>query len=333
MMGLRSPGIMASVLLALLPGMMTATWVFGPGVLLNVLTATAVAWLTEAVCLRLRGQPVMARLSDHSALLTGWLLALALPPASPIWLVAAGVAAAVGFGKHLYGGLGQNPLNPAMLGYALLLVSAPVSMTTLWLEPWAALGASDALAAWFGQAPDARTGATILNLYRHEFAALTAPEIQNHPMLSESSLGVAAGTEWVALAYALGGLWLLRQRIMTWHAPLGFLIGLLLPAAFFAVDADASTPLSAHLLGGATLFAAFFIVTDPVSGATSPKGRLWFGLGVGVLTYTIRMAGQYPEGVAFAVLLMNFAVPLIDHYTRPRILGRAASVKGSGGIQ
>lgn len=328
---LQTPSLMARVLLALLPGMATAVWVFGPGVLLNVLTATLTAWATEALCLKLRGQPVTVRLRDHSALLTGWLLALALPPAAPLWIVIAGVASAIAFGKHLYGGLGQNPLNPAMLGYALLLISAPLSMTTLWLDPWAGLSWSEAIQAWLGHPPDARTGATVLNLYRHEFVTLTTEEIGRHPLIAKATLGVSAGWEWIALAYALGGLWLLQQRIFSWHAPVGFLLGLVLPAAFFAFDPDTSTPISAHLLGGATLFAAFFIVTDPVSGATSPRGRLWFGLGVGALTYVIRAGGQYPDGVAFAVLLMNFAVPLIDHYTRPRIMGRSASVKGSGG--
>lgn len=326
-------GIMATVLIALIPAIATSTLVFGPGVLLNLVAASLAAWAAESLCLWSRGRAVGPRLLDHSALLTGWLLALALPPAAPWWLVAAAVASAVMLGKQLYGGLGHNPLNPAMLGYCLVLVSAPIEMTTLWIDPLAAHGLRKAWSAWLGHTSDATTGATVLTLYRQDFAALTATEIAAHPIHANSALGLVAGMEWVALAYLVGGLFLLQQRIISWHAPLGFLAGLVVPLAMFGIDPDVGTPLGVHLATGSTLFAAFFILTDPVSGATSPRGRLVFGTGVGLLTALIRTQGQFPDGVAFAVLLMNFAVPLIDHYTRPRVIGRAASIKGSGGLQ
>lgn len=324
--------VMYTVLLALCPGAVVSMWVYGMGVLFNMLIATVSAWGFEALCLRLRGRQILPRLSDHSALLTGWLLALSLPQAAPWWLVVAGVGCAIVLGKHLYGGLGHNPVNPAMLAYALLLVSAPVSMTTLWVDPLNRPEFTLAWSAFLGIAPDGYTSATVLDLYRTEFIGLTQPEMQNHPLLAQSVFGVAAGTEWVALAYFAGGLGLLACRVITWHIPVGFLGSLLLLSALFAIDPDTATPPLTHLLAGASLFAAFFILTDPVSGATSPRGRLWFAIGVGCLTYLIRTFGQYPDAIAFAVLLMNFAVPMIDHYTRPRIVGRDASVRGSGGL-
>jgi electron transport complex protein RnfD len=323
---------MYTVLLALLPGALASVWVYGAGVLFNLLAASLSAWIFEALCLRLRGRPILPRLGDHSALLTGWLLALSLPQAAPWWLVVTGVGCAIVLGKHLYGGLGQNPVNPAMLAYALLLVSAPVTMTTLWVNPLDRPEMTVAWSAFLGTVPDAYTSATVLDLYRTSFVGLTQPEIQDHPLIAHSVFGVSAGTEWVALSYLAGGLGLLACRVITWHIPVGFLGSLFLLSALFAIDPDTATPPMTHLFAGASMFAAFFILTDPVSGATSPRGRLWFAIGVGALTYLIRTFGQYPDAVAFAVLLMNFAVPIIDHYTRPRVIGRNASIRGSGGV-
>ena len=127
------------------------------------------------------------------------------------------------------------------------------------------------------------------------------------------------------MAYLAGGLWLIYRRVITWHTPAGLLATLVVISAFFSFDPDTATPVWVHLIAGAGIFAAFFILTDPVSGATSPKGRLWFAMGVGVLTFLIRTYGQYPDAIAFAVLLVNFAAPTIDHYTRPRIMGRETS--------
>lgn len=188
-----------------------------------------------------------------------------------------------------------------------------------------------AWSAFLGHSSDAFTGATTLDLYKTEFQALTATESSRHPLFSQAHLGFIYGYEWVALAYLAGGLWLIYQRVITWHTPVGLLATLLVISAFFSFDPDTATPVWVHLIAGAGIFAAFFILTDPVSGATSPKGRLWFAIGVGILTYLIRTHGQYPDAIAFAVLLMNFAAPMIDHYTRPRIMGREASVKGPGG--
>lgn len=323
--------VMRSVLIALLPGIVAMSIFFGAGVLLSIATAIVTAVLSEALCLKLRNRSIQQRLSDWSVVLTGVLVALSLPQAAPWWLIMAASASAVILGKHLYGGLGQNPCNPAMLGYALMLISAPVAMTTLWVDP---LNPPDFEAAWMafiGHHSDAYTGATLLELYRTDFRALTAIEAELHPLFAEAQLGLIYGYEWVALAYLVGGLWLTHQRVISWHTPVGLLATLLVISAFFSVDPDTATPVWVHLIAGAGIFAAFFILTDPVSGATSLKGRLWFAIGVGVLTYMIRAYGQYPDAIAFSVLMMNFAAPMIDHYTRPRIMGREASIKGPGG--
>jgi electron transport complex protein RnfD len=323
--------VMRSVLLALIPGIVTMTIFFGPGVLFNLVTAVLTAVAAEALCMSLRGRALRPRLRDLSAALTGVLIALSLPQAAPWWLTVAASGSSIILGKHLYGGLGQNPVNPAMLGYALMLISAPVAMTTLWINPLTTPGFGAAWVAYVGQANDALTGATMLDLYRTEFLSLTAIEASDHPLFTNAHLGLIFGYEWAALAYLIGGLWLIYQRVITWHTPVGLLVTLIVITAFFSIDPDTATPVWVHLVAGAGIFAAFFILTDPVSGATSPSGRLCFAIGVGVLTYFIRTYGQYPDAIAFSVLLMNFAAPTIDHYTRPRIIGRESSVKGSGG--
>lgn len=321
--------VMHSVWIALIPGTLASIWVFGPAVLIHFALAGLGASLAEAVGQRLRGHASTRVLQDGSTLLTAWLLALALPPAAPLWLPFVAGLIAIGLGKQLYGGLGHNPVNPAMLAYAVLIVSAPVAMTTGWMVPFQVWSAPMPLAGIGEGAVDGLTGATILDLYRSEFRRLTALEIAQHPMFSIGGLGIAPGVEWIALSHLLGGGFLLARRVIRWQAPVGFLVGLLGLSAFFAIDPDNSVPVLTHAFAGATVFAAFFIVTDPVSGAASPRGQWWFGLGAGVITYLIRTYGLYPDGVAFAVLLMNFMVPLIDQYTRPRIHGEKRSIRGS----
>lgn len=292
--------VMGLVLVALLPGAAMQWHLYGAGVLAQLAVCLATALATEAALLALRGRP-LAALGDLSALVTGALLALCLPAGAPWWLGATGTAFALVFGKHVYGGLGQNPFNPAMLGYVVLLIAFPAAMST-----------------WPGV--DALTQATPLDVVRTELArGVTLTEIGADPRLA----GDAAA--WLAVAWCAGGALLLATRVIRWHAPVAMLATLaLLAALFHGGDADQHPGALFHLTSGAALFGAFFIVTDPVSGATSNTGRLWFGAGVGALTWAIRTHGGYPDGVAFAVLLMNAAVPLIDHWTRPRAYGEAA---------
>ena len=337
----RTRTIMLQVLGATLPGLTLMTWFFGWGTLINILLASACAITFEAAILRLRRRPVSFYLNDGSALVTAWLLALALPPYSPWWLVLVATGFAITFGKHLYGGLGQNPFNPAMLGYAMVLVSFPLEMTSwpVWrgidqlqsaLSP--TLGLLEGLQRVFtpGSLPaDGWTTATALDLLKNN-SALTMAELQR----SQPAFGSIAGRawEWVALAYLAGGLYLLCKRIYSWHAPVGMLGALVVMSLLFwngSGSGSNGSPLF-HLLGGATMLGAFFIATDPVSSATSNRGRLVFGIGIGILVYVIRVWGNYPDAVAFAVLLMNLCAPTIDYYTTPRTYGHRKAKRGLG---
>lgn len=313
---------MADVLLATLPGVVVMTWFFGPGTLLNITFGALVAVGLEALALRLRGRNPRQYLGDLSALVTATLLCIALPPASPWWLVAVGVAAAVLLGKHAFGGLGYNPFNPAMVGYVVLLISFPLYMSR-WTAPRGLAdppGFGDSLSALFEPARyDGTTAATLLDLLRQNQGQLMA-DLAARP---EFGLWAGLGWEWVSLAFLAGGLWLLYRRVFTWHAPVAMLSVLAL-SALVGYDNGSSTSGGSpvwHLFSGATMFGAFFIITDPVSSAVSNRGRLIFGGLIGLLVYVIRVNGNYPDAVAFAVLILNFAAPLIDQYTQPRSYG------------
>ncbi|RRJ85129.1 electron transport complex subunit RsxD [Aestuariirhabdus litorea] len=329
--------LMRLVILATLPAFLTLSFFFGWGTLINLVWASLIALGCEAAVLKLRKRPLAFYLSDNSALLTAVLLALALPPLAPWWLTLIGVAFAILVGKHLYGGMGYNPFNPAMLGYVLLLISFPVQMSA-WAAPAGvegAIGVEGFSAAFktifplFGDPlpVDAYTLATPLELMR-ENKSLTLDELWAlHPVLW--GLG-GQGWIWVNLAFLAGGLFLLNQRVFTWHAPLSMLIALSLMSLFFYGGDDSSSKGSTafHLLSGATMMGAFFIATDPVTSAVSSRGRILYGAGIGILVYVIRSWGGYPDGVAFAVLLMNMAAPTIDYYTQPRTYGHKKPNKG-----
>jgi electron transport complex protein RnfD len=317
--------VMRLVLLATLPGVAALVYYFGPGVLFNLLIGAVTALACEALALRLRQRPVLGTLGDYSALVTATLLCIALPPYAPWWLVVLGVSFSILVAKHLYGGLGYNPFNPAMVGYVVLLISFPVYMTR-WVAPRSladsAPNGSEALFSGLGF--DAVTMATPLDLMRRNDSQLLADLYAANPQF-----GFFGGVGWevVNLAFLAGGLWLLYRRVFTWHAPVAMLVALALCATLFYAEgssASGGSPLF-HLLSGATMFGAFFIITDPVSSAVSNRGRLVFGALIGVLVYAIRVRGQYPDAVAFAVLIANFAAPFIDHYTQPRVYGTARS--------
>ena len=305
--GYTVPRVMFQVLAALLPVLAVQVHLYGLRPLLLVAVAAVAALACEALALRLRQRAVRPFLRDGSVLVTAVLLALAVPPTLPPWHLVLGVACAVLLAKHAYGGLGQNPFNPAMVGYAVLLVSFPLEMTR-----WPAPGG-----AW-----DAMTGATALDALRTGLRqSYTMQEIQAGPAFGPVG---AAGGEWINLAALAGGLYLLARRVVRWHIPAAVLAGIAVPAALFhTVDPGAHASASFHLASGATMLGAFFIATDPVSAATSSRGRLVYGAGIGLLTWVIRTWGGYADGVAFAVLIMNLAVPLIDRYTVPRMHGHA----------
>lgn len=323
--------LMFWVILAAMPGLLAQTLFFGWGNLINVVWCIAVALGAEAAVLALRKRPVAMFLKDNTAAVTGLLLGLSLPQFAPWWVSAIAVIAAIVMAKQLYGGLGTNPFNPAMVGYALVLISFPVAMTTNWAEPallWdraPSFGETLGIIASGQQTVDGFTMATPLDEYKHKIATHTAAEVLQHPTFGD---GIARGWEWVNAGFLLGGLMLLALKIITWHIPVSLLATLGLMSLAFGSNPDQYTPLSMHLLAGGTMLGAFFIATDPVSAATSRQGKLIYGAGVGLLLYVIRTWGSYPDAVAFSVLLMNFAVPFIDHFTPPRTYGHPKARRG-----
>ncbi|KXS33527.1 MAG: Electron transport complex Rnf subunit D [Candidatus Gallionella acididurans] len=325
--------IMLKVLLALLPGIVLYVWYFGPAILVSITLASLTALGTEALMLKLRDRPIMPFLKDNSALLTAWLLALSIPPLAPWWMVVVGTAFAIAIAKHLYGGLGNNMFNPAMVGYAVLIISFPAQMTH-WIAPHGmviseltfpqqldfifhdVLPNSDTL--------DALTMATPLDtLKTHLHLDQPMRQILDMPIYGRFA---GHGSEMVALGFLLGGLYLLASRIISWHIPAAFLGTLFVLAGIFhlADPAHYAGPLF-HWFAGASMLGAFFILTDPVSSPTTNKGRLIYAAGAGLLTYLIRVFGGFPDGVAFATLLMNICVPLIVLYTQPKVFGKKGS--------
>jgi Na+-translocating ferredoxin:NAD+ oxidoreductase subunit D len=322
--------IMLRVLLALAPGIALYVWYFGPAILVSITLASLTALGTEALMLRLRDRPVMPFLRDNSALLTAWLLALSIPPLAPWWLVVVGTAFSIAVAKHLYGGLGNNLFNPAMVGYAVLIISFPVQMTH-WIAPHGLgqyeLGLLDQLEYIFrgvlppGTTLDAITMATPLDtLKTHLHLDETVRQIFDMPIYGRLA---GHGSEYVSLGFLLGGLYLVATRIISWHIPVAYLATLFITAGIFHL-VDPShyvTPLF-HWFSGAAMLGAFFILTDPVSSPTTNMGRLIYATGAGLITYLIRAFGGFPDGMAFATLLMNICVPLIVLYTQPKVFGK-----------
>jgi Na+-translocating ferredoxin:NAD+ oxidoreductase subunit D len=325
---------MRQVLYALVPAVAVYTWFFGSGLIINFLLAAAAALLTEAAVLLLRRRSPRRSLLDGSAFVSAALLSFAIPPLVPWWIPAVGGFVAIALAKQLYGGLGKNPFNPAMVAYVLLLVSFPVEMTQ-WIPPrmgdldYQHLGFVGTLGYSLGGALpadvtlDALTRATPLDTVKEGLR-----EMRGFAQLRAGSLFGdfgGRGWEWVNNMIGLGGLYLLYAGVIRWHIPVAMLGGLLVPATLLSlIDPSRYPSPGFHLFSGAAMLGAFFIATDPVSAAASDRGRLFYGAGIGLLTYAIRTWGGYPDGLAFAVLLMNAAVPLIDRYTRPRIYGHSA---------
>jgi Na+-translocating ferredoxin:NAD+ oxidoreductase subunit D len=251
--------------------------------------------------------------------------------------VVIGIFFAIVVAKHLYGGLGYNPFNPAMVGYVVLLISFPLEMTQ-WATPVGALaegqtlpGLGEALNKVFrGAGIDGYSSATPLDTLRQSGSQTLVDLYESAPVLA-SGRWAGNGWEWANLMFLAGGLYLLYKRVFTWHAPVAMLASLGLLAIIFydsGSSNSAGSPLL-HWLSGATMLGAFFIVTDPVTSAVSNKGRLIYGAGIGILVFVIRTWGNYPDAVAFAVLLMNFAAPFIDYYTVPRTYGHAKAPRAT----
>jgi H+/Na+-translocating ferredoxin:NAD+ oxidoreductase subunit D len=322
------PWIMRQVVYALTPAFVTYVFLFGFGVLIQLGIAIVAALLFEAWALRLRGFEPRPFLEDGSAVVLACLLTLAIPPYAPWWVTVAAVGFAILAAKHAFGGLGHNIFNPAMVGYMFVLLCFPLTLSR-WPDlallidypgPWASIKAV------FADPPgflDGISGATALDHIKTQAALMR--------MLSEMRIdgpfGAMGGRgwEWINVAILAGGGWLLWRRVITWRLPLSYLGGLAAAALVgYVADPELHRGAVFHLFAGGAMLAAFFIVTDPVSSATTPKGMLIFGLGAGLLTYLIREFGSYPDGVAFSVVIMNAFAPLIDRITQPGVYGKTS---------
>ncbi|MDR3395919.1 MAG: RnfABCDGE type electron transport complex subunit D [Parasulfuritortus sp.] len=324
--------VMATVMAALVPATLYGFWLYGwPAIFLWTVTVTT-AVAAEALTVRLQEKPVRPTLMDGSAILTAWLLALSLPPFAAWWVGVVGALFAVVIAKQVFGGLGQNVFNPAMAARVMLLISFPVDMT-MWTTPMPltgghAPGLMEGLAITFGGAHwDAMASASLLGHVKTEFTRGVdlLHSLPGYFAAQDSAIGSRAGSlgETSAGLLLAGGLFLIARRIITWHGPVAMLLGVAVPALI----AHAVAP--AHFLGvlpeilsGGLILGAFFIITDPVTSPNTNEGMFLFGLLCGLLTWTIRTFGGYPEGVAFAVMLMNSLTPIIDRYVKPRIYGR-----------
>lgn len=323
--------VMLQVLIALIPGIIAMSWFLGLGVLIQIVLAVTTAIIAEVIILNLRRRDVVVSLMDLSAVVTAVLLAISLPIMAPWWITVVGTLFAIVIAKHLYGGMGYNPFNPAMAGYVLLLVSFPKQMTA-WLTPQEissySMTAVDFLRLIFlEQLPqavdfDGLTMATPLDTIKTQLGLnKTISQIQ-----SGMVFGVFAGKawEWISLCYLIGGLWLMQRKVIGWQIPFGLLVSLAVFSGLcFLIDSDHYASPVFHLFSGGAMLGAFFIATDPVTAATSAKGRLVYGGMIGILVYIIRVWGGYPDAIAFSVLLANLAVPTIDYYSRPKVFGQS----------
>ena len=317
--------VMMLVMFALLPGIIAYIFFFGIGVLLNLTIAIITALISEYFVLKIRNLPVKLFITDGSAVVAASLLALSIPSIAPWWIIVIGTLFTIIIAKHFYGGLGSNLFNPAMVGYAVLLVSFPAVMTK-WPLPASHLLDFNIVQQiqifFYGtkEIIDSVSSATPLDYIKTQIF-LGKPFDLNFtngmPINSYFNASII-----ISLSFLLGGVFMWWIKIITWHLPVTFLLSLaLISAIFWLIDSSQYLPPFIHLFSGGTLLCAFFIITDPVSGPTTPKGKIFFAFGVALLVYLIRVFGGYPEGVAFAVILMNICVPLIDSLTQPKVFG------------
>ncbi|MEQ9398841.1 MAG: RnfABCDGE type electron transport complex subunit D [Longimicrobiales bacterium] len=314
-----TPRIMWTVVASLVPVVATATWYFGPSALL-VLGATTLACVATE---RLLGPG--GTLRDGSAAITGLLLGLTLPAGVPLWMAALGGAFAIGFGKLLFGGLGQNVFNPALLGRAFLQAAFPAAMTS-WPDrggPWAALaGDNFALPLMSADPVAAVTAATPLGLMKFEGVDTEVVRL---------ALGVTGGSlgETAAVAILLGGTWLAVKKYLDWRIPASILLTVAaLSALVRFIDPSSPGPLF-MLFSGGLMLGAVYMATDMVTSPTTPRGAWLYGVGIGALVVLIRLWGGLPEGVMYAILLMNALVPFLDRATQPRVFGTGRAAEAA----
>jgi electron transport complex protein RnfD len=317
--------VMMLVMLSLVPGILAYIFFFGIGILLNLTIAIITALIAEYFILKIRDLPIKLFITDGSAVVAASLLAISISPITPWWIIIIGTLFTIIVAKHLYGGLGSNLFNPAMVGYAVLLISFPAVMTK-WPLPATHLldfNIAQQLEIFFYGPKgliDSVSSATPLDYIKTQIFLDKPYELnfsEGMPIRSYFNASII-----ISLSFLLGGIFMWFKKIITWHLPITFLVSLtLISSIFWLIDSSLYLSPFIHLFSGGTLLCAFFIITDPVSGPTTPKGKIFFAFGVALLVYLIRVFGGYPEGVAFAVIFMNICVPLIDSLTQPKVFG------------
>ena len=307
---IKTPNVMGWVLVALLPGLAGMTYYFGLGILWNLFFLSALCLVTEFAVIALRNgslasnllkTPLKNCLGDGTTLLAAWLIAICLPPFVSIQILAVAALASIGLAKHAYGGLGNNIFNPAMVGYAVILLSFPQA-----LAAWPALGGAESLTT------DTLSGATYLSEFRYREAMTVDEFLINNPQVIHQQI--------IAALFLLGGLGLIYLKIISWRIPLTLLITV---GALASVTYDQGSTQSLgsawfHWTTGGTVAAAFFVATDPVTHPSRHSHQVIFAISIGILLFVIRTQGNLPDGIAFAVLLANCATPLLNRIHRQR---------------
>lgn len=309
-----SKKIMYDVVIALIPAFLVSLYVFGIGAFI-VTAAAVISCLVFEYLIQKFLLKTEVTIGDGSALITGLLLAFNLPSGIPIWMIIVGSLFAIGVGKLSFGGLGFNIFNPALVGRVFLLISFPVQMTT-----WPTAVENQTVLA------DAATGATPLGIIKESLMlGETMSEIASKiPSMVEMLLGITAGSvgEMSALALLIGGIYLIIRKVITWHIPFTILATMaVMTGIFWLVDPEHYANPMIHILSGGALLGAFYMATDLVTSPMTKKGMIIFAIGIGVITIVIRLFGAYPEGISFAILIMNAFVPLINTYFKPRRFG------------
>ncbi len=322
--------VMLLVGLALVPAILAHVFFFGTGIIIQLTLSIIFALSFEALSLKLLKKPVKLFLKDYSAFVTALLFALCISPVAPWWISLIGMFFAIVVGKHLFGGLGQNIFNPAMLGFAIVLISFPQAMS-VWMPvheiaPYVMSFTDNLHAIFSNRFPihiefDTLTQATPLDTIKTAISQEYAlSEITTQPLFGDFG---GLGWEWIANFYFLGGLFLIYKKIITWRVPVAVILTTVVFSLPFNVyNADHFIGPIQHMFSGGLMLAAFFIATDPTTGCSSHKGQLIFGAGVAIMTILVREFGNFPDGVAFGILIMNMSAPLIDRLTIPKAFGQ-----------
>lgn len=326
---------MLRVCLALIPGVIIYASFFGIGIIVQSFICILFALSIEAIMLRLTKRDVKLYLMDGTVIVTAILFALMITPLTPWWISLTGLAFGIIFAKHLYGGIGQNLFNPAVTAYLFVLLCFPAYMNH-WPTPGNPGSVSETANAQlniifsspvssqsginFETNIDSISGATPLSEMLNQLDAMAMlSEIKDSPVFG---YWAGSGWEWINLGFLLGGLVLIFMGIVSWRIPVAVLAGVLFISTLFnTYDSDIYASGVFHLFSGGTILGAFFIAADPVTASTTPLGKILYGGLIGILAYIIRIWGAYPDGIAFAILIANSLVPLIDKYTRPKVIG------------